>query len=76
MDYVRNELKRCEAGLQKECGEKYSYLHAVQQALCWVLGPMSNASPVDTIEKGKIGTMGAQERAVDGSTVHCPQQGY
>jgi len=57
MDYVKNEIKRCKAEMHKSSGEKYSFLYSAQQALEWMLDPISYASPVDTILNNKVGVM-------------------
>jgi len=65
MEYIDNEIKRCEEGLRTECAERYSFLYCVQQALGWVLDPMSYASPVDIILNGKVGTKDIREDSAD-----------
>lgn len=72
MHHIENEIKRCEAELQKKRKEKYSFLYAVQQALTWALDPISYASPVDTVLNGKIGTMDTQEDSEDCLAAHHP----
>ncbi len=72
MEYIKNELLRCRAELQRAKGEKYSFLYSVQQALAWALDPMSCATPVDTVLNGKVGTMDIPLSSEDCLAAHRP----
>ena len=72
MDYIKNEINRCETGLQEKSAEKYSFLYCVQQALKWAKDPLSYASPVDIILTDKVGIKDTQGDLASCSVVRRP----
>jgi len=72
MEYVKNELLRCKSEMRKASKERYSFLYAIQQAMEWVLDPMSYATPIDTVLSDKVGAMDIPASSKDCSAAPRP----
>lgn len=68
MEYIENELKKCQNILSNETENdlRYMLIYAVQQALEFSLDPTAVASPIESILTGKVQPIkGIQEDSKD-----------
>jgi len=71
MEYLNNELKRCQRIINSSKIHNLPYMlrYAVQQILSWVDNPIGFKFPIDKILEGKIQAKDIREGSIDYSVL-------